>query len=222
MRRIINVILIMLFISISLCMFACKDNGNKDYTASIEESDVAKLSLFAFDGEGEQKWGLMNLGHAWVTIENVSTSPIQLNDRTLAVGEIISIGTWSMLDHFGVWYNVESGYVSEYNRYDGRVSATIGLSEDDITKVCQFISSNDKWNFLFNCSKFALNLFDSVASDSEYIEKPLIYTPSYIAGEIRKFDTFETNKEMATISDVGYYDGSTFVAFQWEDNYESV
>lgn len=221
MKKIISLIFILIFVcSVSVTLFACGED--RSYKVEFGDNDVARLTLFAFDGSTERKWGLMNLGHSWISIENISDNVLDLNDRKINCGEIVSIGTWSMLDHFGVWYNVESGYISEYNRYDGRVSITIGLSEDELHTVCEFISSHDKWNFLYNCSKFALNLYNSVATESEYIETPLIYTPAYNVKNIKKFDTYEMNKPIPATGKVGYYSNAKFVSFEWEDNYESI
>lgn len=208
--------------SSSLVIFV-REEPVREYSTSIAETDVAKLTLFTFNGDGEGKFGLMNLGHSFLSVENISTSPITLLNKNIAPNETISIGTWSILEHFGVWYNVESNYIVQHNKYDGRLSITIGIDNEDISTISEFIKTNDTWNPLTNCSNFALNLWNTVATESEYIKKPVIYTPSHIANEIMKFDNYERNKSIETEDTMGYFDGSTYVSFQIEgDNYEIV
>lgn len=222
MKKVFSLLILILVIGYSFTLIACSDK-NREYKTEINSSDVAKFTLFTFDGEGEGKLGLMNLGHAFVSVENISDKNISILNKKIAPNETISIGTWSILEHFGVWYNVESNYIVQHDKYNGRLSITTGISEEDIETLSKFISSHDRWNPLFNCSNFALNLWDTVATDTEYIDKPLIYTPSYIAKIISKFDNHEKNKAIPTEDTMGYFDGSKYVSFQIEgDNYESV
>lgn len=225
MKKIFGLILfVILILSSSTFLFACKDKKGREYTTSIDtEHDIAELTLFTFNGDGEGKLGLMNLGHAFLSLKNTSSSTINLLNKTISSDETISFGTWSILQHFGVWYNVESNYIVQHNKYDGRLSITIGIDQEDIDTLCQFISTHDSWNPLQNCSNFALNIWNTVAMDSEKIEKPIIYTPSHIAKEIKKFENYEINKAIPTEDTMGYFDGSTYVSFQLEgDNYASV
>lgn len=201
---------------------SCSSTSNIRAT-NISENDVAYLTLFTYDGNGEAKWGLPNLGHAFVSIENVSGDTLNILDKELASGETIAIGTWSIKEHFGVWYNVESNYIIEHNKYDGRLSITIGVSMEDIETISSYIADKDYWNIFNNCSKFALNLWNTVATETEEIEKPLIYTPSYLARQIKKFDNYEVNREINTDDTLGYFNDATFVSFHIEEgNYESV
>lgn len=202
-------------------IMGCGDS--KDYSAEISEDDIALLSIFAFDGKSECKWGLMNLGHAFLSIENVSNDTLEILNYTLDTDKTVCIGTWSIKEHFGVWYNVESNYYSTYNKYDGRVSVTIGLTAEDLDTLCSFIANNDKWNPLNNCSKFALNAWNSVASESERLLKPIIYTPSNIVNQLKQFDSYEINRPMITENKFGYFSSSQFVSFGFNgDGYESV
>lgn len=222
MRKLLSLFFMLMFIISTITFFACKEE-DREYKTDISATDIAKFSLFTFNGVGESKLGLMNLGHAFLSIENVSDNNITILNKTISPGETISIGTWSILEHFGVWYNVESNYIVQHDKYNGRISITIGISSDDINKLSEYIASHDRWTPIHNCSNFALNLWDTVASDTEYIEKPLIYTPSYIAKEVKKFSNYERNKAISTENTMGYFSGSEYVSFQFKgDNYESV
>lgn len=217
----ISSLIILLFICCT-AFLGCKSSSKDSYTSSVVETDIAKLSLFAYDGKSESTWGLMNLGHAFVSIENISEESLSIIDKVLAPGETVSIGTWSILEHFGVWYNVESVYIETTDKYNGRYSATIGINTEDLEKIVSFISEKDKWNPIHNCSYFALNLWNEVAEESEFIETPFIYTPTYISKELEKFDSFMKNKPIPGNGKMGYFKDSTYVSFEMEGGYESV
>lgn len=223
MRRIFSLaIILFIVVVLSTTLFACKED-NREYKTEINSNDIAKLSLFSFDGNGEEQLGLANLGHAFLSLENISDNNIKLLDRTITPGETIAIGSWSILEHFGVWYNVESNYITNHGKYDGRVSITIGIDNDNLNTLEEFINNHDRWNPIFNCSKFALSLWNTVASDSEYLDKPLIYTPTYVANEIKKFDNYELNKAIITDENMGYFTDSQNASFVMEGgNYASV
>lgn len=203
-------------LSLSLALIAsilifssCNLKDNKDYHTSVDASDVALLSLYTFDGKAESKMGLFNLGHSFLSIENISDEDIKVGKVTLAPDKAVTIGAWSIKAHFGVWYNVESLYIKDYNKYDGRVSITAGINKDDLEVMSQFIDNHDIWTPFRNCSNFALNLWNTVASDTEELVKPVIYSPSKIKKELSKFNSFETNRHISTDDQMFYFDGDT-------------
>ena len=150
---------------------------------------------------------------SFLSIENTSDTSINIGKKELNVSKTLTIGTWSIQSHFGVWYNVENNYIKEHNKYDGRVSVTIGISSEDIDLINEFIEDNDHWGPIKNCSYFALNLYNTVASDTEFIDTPLIYTPSYISSIIKKFDTCEFNREIPVEDKMSYFDGTSLVEY---------
>lgn len=182
---------------------ACKDD--RDRELRVGDSDVALLSIFADDGESESNFLLRNYGHAFLSIENISSREFTVGDMTVGVGETITIGLWNIIEHFGVWYNVEGNYISEYDKYSNRVSLTIGIGLEDIHKINKIVDKSDRWNPLFNCSKFALKVWNEVAEDSEKIDSKLIVSPSYLVDEIVKFDLYEKSKECVTDNKIRYY-----------------
>lgn len=204
-----------------ILLFGCGEVPQKKKTV-IKYSDIALLSIFTFDGKKESTLGLMNLGHSFLSLENISDNPIKISNVTVKSGETIAIGTWSIQAHFGVWYNVESNYISEYNKYDGRLSVTTGIDLDDVDKITSYINTHDYWTPLTNCSCFALNLWNEVAEETETLEKPLIYSPTQIAQQLVNFENYETNREIVTVKEFNYFDGTTPVYYQLEENYEAV
>ena len=196
---------------------ACSPAPKKNYSATVDDGDVMKLSLFTYDGKGESHFGLMNLGHTFLSFENISSEDIVVGKMTVKAGETIAVGTWSVKSHFGIWYNLEGNYIDFNDKYNGRVSVTIGLSSKDMLKVNAFIETHDYWNPLRNCSYFALNLYNEVAETMESIPTPLIYTPTYIAGHIREFKSFDTNKAIDCANKFGYFDGDKYIEYSFSE-----
>lgn len=178
---------------------------NRERKLNVAEDDVALLSIFADNGASESNFFVRNLGHAFLSVENISSSSFMVGDREVKPSETITIGLWSILEHFGVWYNVESNYIKEHNKYNTRVSITIGISLDDLNKVSKIIDKNNKWTPLYNCSKFALEIWNAVALESEIIDAKFITSPSYLVDEIVKFKEHQKNRECNTDQIIRYY-----------------
>lgn len=213
--------LIIIVLSVMFIFCGCSSTPVVRKT-TIKDTDIAYISLFTFDGKSESTMGLMNLGHSFLSLENVSSEPIKIANVSIDPGKTIAIGTWSIKAHFGVWYNVESNYIKDYNKYDGRLSITTGIGSEDIEKVSDFILSHDYWNPLQNCSYFALNLWNEIAEDGEKLDSMAIFSPSAIANQIKTFESYDVNKEIITDSKFHYFDNDTPVYYELEDNYASV
>ena len=211
MKKIFTLCLLLVLSMITLT--ACKQEHHKTL---IEASDTALLTLYTFDGSSESTMGLFNLGHAFVSIENISEVTIKIGKNTLEPHEAITIGTWSIKAHFGVSYNVESNYINNHNKYDGRISVTCGINSNDIATISKFIDNNDYWSPLHNCSQFALNLWNSVASTDEELVTPVIYSPGKIAKSLKNFEVYETNRQIETGDKMYYFDGDTPKYFELE------
>jgi len=197
-------VFVALLIFMSIFTFSACD-GNKDRGLDVSDDDVALLSIYADDGSSESNFLLRNYGHAFLSIENISDTSFTIGDRQVNAHETITVGLWNVLEHFGIWYNIESNYISEYNKYSNRYSLTIGISLEDIQKICELIDKSDRWNPFFNCSTFAMKVWNLVAEDNEKINSKLIVSPSYLVKEITKFDDFEKNRECVTDKNIQYY-----------------
>lgn len=202
-------------------VFVACDTPVKQKT-EIQAGDTALLTIFTFDGKKESTLGLANLGHSFLSLENISDHTITIAGVDIPVGKTLAIGTWSISSHFGVWYNVESNYITEYNKYDGRLSITTGITDEDVDKLTKYINNHDYWTPLTNCSCFALNMWNEVVSDGEKLPKPLIYNPAHIAKCIRNFESYETNKELITDSQFYYFQDSQPVYHYMENEYVAV
>ncbi len=206
---------LILLASLSLIFFSCTTIDTPRKT-NISDDDLLLLSIYTFDGKGEESLGLANLGHAFLGVENISNETIKVGKYSLAPKETVTFGTWSIQAHFGVWYNVESVYIKTIDKYNGRVSVTAGLDLESVDKMNNFILSHDFWSPINNCSNFALNLWNTVAEENEQLIKPFIYTPSHIAKVLKKFENYEINKQIETGSQMFFFDDDTPKYFSME------
>lgn len=223
MFRNLRSILIVLFVCLSTILSGC-NNSSKDYSVNIKETDIAYISLFAYSGKDESNYGLLNLGHSFISIENISSEDIEIYNLTVPAGETITIGTWCIDKNLGVWFNIESNYIINHNKYDGRYSITTGIGVDDISTINNFISGHDKWGIFKNCSYFAVSLWNEIAEDNETIETKPIFTPQFVEKEITKFDTYEINRTINTATSCYYFDGNNLQEFHFEGDqrYENI
>lgn len=211
----LQAIALVFILGIFTILTACSNN-NKDYKIQLHESDIAYFTLFTYSGEDESNYGLINLGHAFLSIENISNKTITVYNYEIQAGETVTIGTWCLSEHFGIWFNIESNYILGYDKYNGRYSITTGINENEITKINDFMSSHDKWGILRNCSYFALSLWNEIAEESEYIQEKPIYTPKYLEEEISKFENHEINRPINTSDKCYYYNNEKFLEFHFE------
>ena len=218
MKKFLSLILIISSLILhSSVFFACKNNvEDRVYSTVAHDEDIAYITLYTFDGKSESKWGLMNLGHAFIGIENISDEIISIYGYDINPNKSITLGTWSIWKHWGVWFNVESNYIRLHDKYNGRISITTGISLEDIDSLNEYVSERDKWSFLNNCSNFALNLWNTIAEDSEYIYKPVIYTPSYLTEQIKIFKNHQYNKKIETTEVIGFFDDDKFIEYTME------
>ena len=182
----------------------CKEE-NRERLLYISSDDTALLSLFSDDGSSESNFFLQNYGHAFISVTNTSTSAFMVGDRNVEPNETITVGLWNVFQHSGIWYNLESNYIKEHNKYNKRVSITIGIDNNDINTISSLIKEKDRWTPLYNCSKFALDAWNLVAEQSEKINAKFIMSPSYLVNEICKFQEHEKVKELVTDENIRFY-----------------
>ena len=204
-KKILSTILIIVaFFTVSGCANSQTVSG-RVRELNVSESDVALLTIFSDNGKGESNWLTRNYGHSFFTVTNLSNKELIVGDVVVNPSDTIAVGLWSIYEHFGVWYNVESNYIKEHNKYAQRVSLTIGISLEDIYSITEVIKNNDLWTPLYNCSKFALDVWNTVASENEKIDTKLLMSPGYLVEEIKKFAGYEDVRPCNTSNIVRYY-----------------
>ncbi len=212
--------------SLILCVCFCFLTGctPSDIPKEIVDTpnSIGEFTIFTHTGIKEDLPLLFNLGHSYLAFTNTSANVVDLSGYACQPNEMVCIGTWSISQHFGVWYNVESNYNNHDKHYEGRLSLTKKVTSEDIATINEYIKNNNTWNPLKNCSNFALNCWNSVAKDSEKLTKPLIYTPKHLANEIKKFDNYEIDKPMNTKDTFGWFDDSKYVSHTFKGEAEYV
>ncbi len=191
-------------LTIPLAVSCANEGGVSHIRYGLKENAVAELSLFAFNGDSERVPLTVNLGHAFVTLENTGSEPLKFGAAQLAVHESVSLGSWSMSAHFGFWYNVESTYVNEFERYEGRVSLKTQIDTADLANINDYIEDHDYWTLLKNCSFMALDIYNLAAEESDRLPVPALVTPQAIDTLIRSTTGYEVNQGIDNYGSVGY------------------
>lgn len=198
-----------------LCLTAC--GGGVSRVATISEDDDIIVTIYAYDGAGESHFGLMNLGHSFLSFENVSDSDVKIGEYILAPNDTVTISTWCVSDHFGVWYNMESNYIKYHDKYNGRYSVLMGIKADQEDTIAKYIKGNDVWRPTKNCTNFSIGLWNKLCEKGETLSTPLIYTPKKLVNDIKSFNTFEKNKEILVSDKLGYFDEhNNFITYAFE------
>ena len=210
LKKVLSTIMICI---ISLCLVAC-NSSNKPKVATINADDDIIMTIYAYDGVGESKFGLINLGHSFLSFENKTTETIMIGPFDLGAGETVAISSWSISEHFGIWYNTENNYIKYHDKYNGRVSVSVGLKIDCLETLNNFIKNNDNWYLTKNCTNFSVGLWNTLCEESERVSTPLIYTPSRLSKDIKSFTTYEKNRDIPVSDRFGYFDScGNFVQF---------
>lgn len=211
--KIKNILLCCMLCFFAVFMTAC-GGGTKVTTISADDDII--VTIYAYDGAGESSFGLMNLGHSFMSFENISDSEVYIGEYALAPNDIVTISTWCVSEHFGVWYNMESNYIKYHDKYNGRYSVSMGIKKDSLNEVEKYIKNNDVWRPTKNCTNFSIGLWNMLCESGEKLDTPLIYTPKKLVQNIKRFTTFEHNKSIVASDRLGYFDDNGFVTFAFD------
>lgn len=200
-----------------ICLFSVACSSEENRVATIANDDEIIMTIYAYDGAGESYFGLLNLGHSFLSFENKTTETINIGNYELPAGDIVTVSTWSISEHFGIWYNTESNYIKYHNKYDGRYSVSVGLKKDCLDKLAKFLKDNDEWLPTKNCTNFSVGLWNTLCAKNERVSTPLIYTPGKLTKDIKSFNTYEKNKYIPVSDRFGYFDkNNNFVTLAFE------
>lgn len=176
-KRILSLSILLLIPSLSL--MSC--DSNEDIVREFDgtkENKIGEVSLFSFNGDSEREVGTVNLGHAYISVKNTSSSNITVGYFTLEPNKSVTVGSWIQTCHNGMLYNIEKVYM-ELGRYQGRISLTTDITLTDLQPLSEYILKNDRWTFSKNCSYHATKMFNTVANDSDKVDlKTSLITPS--------------------------------------------
>lgn len=118
-------------------------------------------------------------------------------------GETITVGLWGNLEDNGVWYNVESYGIDEFDLFDGRVSVEETITEEELDSISSYILNHDYWNVSYNCSCFVKDIWNMVSEDDLSCGF-LVNLPSWLCNSIKGKDRYFTNRYIPTNDKIGY------------------
>lgn len=134
---------------------------------------------------------------------------------TLKNDETVTIGNYGNLSfHKGTIYNLDSYKVNVLNEMKGRVSISMGINLDQLTKLNSFINNHDTWLPTYNCSSFVEDAWNLVSNDKVSAHENynyLVYKPEILVNSIKSYSNYETDKYIKNNSNVEYYDNLSFV-----------
>ncbi len=212
-------VVVAVLMSLVMCLMTFTGCGEqRSITINEQEDGVVELTIYAFNGDSERTFLCLNMGHAFVAVTNNSSESITIGALEVGAGESASIGTWGQSAHWGVWYNLESEYMS-IDRYQGISSITQDITLSQVDMLTQYIQENDYWTFTKNCSYFAVNIWNFVSDECEKIIFDSVATPGGVVNILANSVGYEINKPIENYGSVGYAVGastSDFIKFEME------
>lgn len=211
-----SLVAILLSICLALPLVGCGAVGGR--TVHNPDDDViARLSVFATDERGHVAPALAAAGHAYVCIENLSGVDMILGKGyVLPADNAVTIASWEMDAHSGIWYNIEPTYKAR-GWYDERKSVTRDVDEASLKRINAFLTNddNDYWTLFHNCVHFAVGLWNEAARGSgDDIDISGKLTPADLIAKMKEFDEFEVARPYESDLPTGYFAGNAFKEFK--------
>ena len=105
------------------------------------------------------------LGHAWIYIESDINGEMPVGCYTLKPYQGVSMGTFllSRSDGPGLYYNVET-YCGEKWGLKNQSWLGMNLTKKQLIKVSERVKQWNYWDFYFNCTFFASEIWNCVSS----------------------------------------------------------
>ena len=206
-----------IYFSLVLLLTGCNSQNKEKRTIAnpLSSSNIAELTIHAFDGKSEKSFLVANMGHAYISILNRQTTPLLVGNYTVAANEELYFGTWGQEVHWGVWYNLEALYL-KMDRYAGRVSLTRGINDaNDISEISTYIKDHNYWSFAFNCTSFATGLWNEIAGSDKIAFKNYM-NPTDLRKSLQEFDSFTVNRALQDSENyetASYFDGEEQYSF---------
>lgn len=191
---------------------ACtKSSEPEKRTLSEPENRVASVTICASNGDGDKIFGLFNFGHAFICLTNETDAELDILGFSLPAHKTATISTWSITKKFGVWFNVESAFIKNRNKYSDRISVTAGVSESALQGLNAYLTEHNVWSVFTNCTVFSVGLFNTLVNEENRISLSGIRTPYKLKKEISRFEEYEISNEIVTEENIGYIDDGEFV-----------
>lgn len=208
--RPLKLYLIVLLALSLLCFCAC-DESDSPRVIEKTENEVASITICASSGDGEKVFGLFNFGHAFICLTNETDGDLNILGFILPAHKTATISTWSLTKKFGVWFNVESAFIKNRNKYSDRISITAGVTENALKNLDDYLINHNSWSVFNNCTAFSIGLFNALADEQNRIHINGLYTPEKLKTQIKRFEGYESLNKITTDDNIGYLDKDSFV-----------
>jgi len=192
-------------------LFACSPNiAVRDISGVVNIDSIGEIRIYSFDGEGRGMFLIPNLGHAWISVKNLSDDPFVIAGYTVDPDEELTIGTWAQEAYWGIWFNLESYYLKN-NLYKGNVSVGREIADHvDLEILNSYTKDKDTWNFSQNCTLFALGMWNTIAREDKMTINGII-TPAGLKAKIKEFKTYEAERMVATAKNPSLIQGGKLI-----------
>lgn len=201
-KRFYTFSIILFFITL---LSSCKCEIKNNFIAV--DKPICRVNLFTSTGAYEKHFLLMNLGHAFITFENLSEKTLVVGEYSLGVDEEISVSIWPISGHFSVWYNIESEMINTSNKYGDRISISFEIDEILLNEISDFIITNPKWGLFYNCSKFVLEIYNIITKNN-YVTT--LTTPKVLSNIFTQYK-FTSQKLIKENSNIGYFKEGEYI-----------
>lgn len=206
-KRKITMLLILLFtVAAAFCLWF-DFNAYESQSRTIPcEDDGIIFSITTFNGDSESQPFVKCLGHMWLSIDNQSGHSVYLKDHEIKHGEMITFSVWAVSDLPGLLFNLESAYISAYDRYAGRKSLNVNIEEEQLKSIEAYIDRSNKWTLSKNCSYWSVHLWNEVVDEAFRLKtQTLFYTPKRLEKAFCEFDGVEGDKDFSRAGHIFCY-----------------
>lgn len=189
-----KIITLFLFILTIITLSGC--SSKKRVINPKEDTDDIMLTIYSDNGSSDSRFLIKSFGHSFIAIKNLGDNDVYIRDYKIEKDDELTFGAWGIDDHFGIWYDLEAQYQHKAKRYKGVVSISTYINSSKLGLVNEFILKNDTWTFSHNCTYLAISIWNMCVEENERFSLKKLNSPSKLRKLIKKFEGYETNREM--------------------------
>lgn len=204
-RTVMRFVLLFVLAAAFCFCFDLNSYTKQSKTVTLDENGII-FSITTFDGENETEPFVKSLGHAWLSVDNRSGHSVYIKDYEIKNNETVTLSVWAISEIAGVFFNLESNFISKCNRYVGRRSLSVNIEESQLKAIEQYIDKNNNWAIIKNCTFWSIQLWNEIVDDEFKLKtQTLVYTPKRLKKAFSEFDCIEVDKDFSSSREVFYY-----------------
>lgn len=197
-----------LLVSSCFIMVSCSPSKEREIAGGVSDTSVAEIHIYAYAGDGGGLPLVPNMGHAFISVKNLSNDSFDIGGHEIEAGEEITIGLWGQKASWSVWFNLEI-YYFEKDLYNKAVSVKREIENmDEIQILSDYVKNAGKWTFSYNCSGFALKAWNTIAGEDTIKGGS---TPKQLYKGIKRFKTYETERKITNGRNPSYVKEGEFI-----------